>query len=214
MAKRTTRRAFAVASGLLILVSAAASIEATPLPKPKVMGNSKMQRQMLAKELMLASNAARKADLKLDQNIEALARSLPVLLPLNASYFSDDYGVEEDQRLRYKLSRHLGPNPYDEALELKGEMQRARDLYKSMHQGAEVAQIRVYLLRTAMLDWQKPEAAIEASLPYIEKTDTTPGTIYILTGPDNRFCVLGLSIDGQPLKSEQGYRAALGHFGR
>jgi hypothetical protein len=78
-----------------------------PLPKPKVMGNSKMQRQMLAKELMLASNACRKADLRLDQNIEALAKSLPVLLPLSAAYFSDDFSATDAKQLHLKLSRYL-----------------------------------------------------------------------------------------------------------
>lgn len=214
MAKRDTKRAWRAAPGLLILLCQASSTGAMPLPKPKVMGNSKMQRQMLAKELMLASNACRKADLRLDQNIEALAKSLPVLLPLDAAYFGDDFSAADAQQLRLKLSRYLGPNPYDQAEELKGELQRARGQYKSMHAGQDSEQSRVYLLRAAQLDWQRPEAAIEASLPYIERNDTTPGTIYILTGPNNRFCVLGLSIDGHPLKSEQGYRAALGHFRR
>lgn len=71
---------------------------------------------------MLASNACRKADSRLDQNIEALAKSLPVLLPLSAAYFSDDFSATDAKQLHLKLSRYLGSNPYDQAAELKGEL--------------------------------------------------------------------------------------------
>ncbi len=93
--------------------------------------SGKTQKQMLAKEILLASLAVRRAEAKLDDQLEALGAKLPLLLHKQELTGSPT----EDRPWRKRLADRLGANPFDLEPELSGEMARARATWSANHSG-------------------------------------------------------------------------------
>ena len=93
--------------------------------------SGKTQKQMLAKEILLASLAVRRAEAKLDRQLEALAGKLPQLLHKQELTGSPS----DDLPWRRRLADQVGANPFDLEPELSGEMARARATWSANHSG-------------------------------------------------------------------------------
>lgn len=93
--------------------------------------SGKTQKQILAREILLASLAVRRAEAKLDDQLEALGAKLPRLLHKQELTGSPT----DDRPWRKRLADRLGANPFDQEPELSGEMARARATWSANQSG-------------------------------------------------------------------------------
>lgn len=184
------------------------------------------QKHILAAQMLKATLAAQRADLKMDDSLEALAKSLPALLRGRQKQVTFD--PQSDLPLRQWLDARLGANPYDQEDDLKGEMQRIRVAWEANNPqmvttsrplgqtpGTRKAHPRVYFLpfQEGYFDFSRLSGYVANLEPTIVGTDNIPGTIYILMLPKNQFCLFSISLDGRPMHSAQkGLRAVTGSF--
>lgn len=214
MAGRTGRYARRAALGLLVL----------SMYLPAQAGPN--QKHILAAQMLKATLAVQRADLKMDDSLEALAKSLPALL--RESKNKPSFDPETDLPLRRLLDAKLGPNPYDQEVDLIQEMQRIRVAWQADHPqmvttsrlpgetpGTRKPHPRLYFLpfQEGYFDISRLSQYVAGFEGTICRLDNIPGTIYILILPKNQFCLFSIGLDGKPMSSPQkGLRAVTGSF--
>ncbi|MBN8662448.1 MAG: hypothetical protein J0M35_18910 [Candidatus Obscuribacter phosphatis] len=191
---------------------------------------TRQQKQVIAKELHLAGLAARKANLKMDQDIEALAEALPVLLSRLTKKLAPGQVItspvlETTEPVKTILSR----NPYAQEKELAGELSRQRAEYAAaapavQHQGFGSTKIkgdrreqeeeqtpRLYIVGVSPQEISETTNGGELSETLKAQTQTNriAGTYYVFCDR-KQFLVTAIGLEGEALHGEKGLRASLG----
>lgn len=223
MAGRTGRHARRAPHRLLVLLIFAAFAAIAGIDSASA---APSQKHILAAQMLKATLAVQRADLKMDDSLEALAKTLPALLRGRQKQVTFD--PQADLPLRQWLDAKLGANPYDREEDLAGEMQRIRVSWQANNPqmvttsrtpgetpGTRKPHPRVYFLpfQEGYFDLSRLSHYVANLEPTIAGTDNIPGTIYILILPKNQFCLFSISLDGRPMNSaEKGLRAVTGSF--
>lgn len=191
---------------------------------------TRQQKQVIAKELHLAGLAARRANLKIDQDIEALAEALPVLLSRLTKDLTPGQVITAPTLERAApVKAILDRNPYDQEKELAGELSRQRAEYAAAspaikHDGFGSTKIkgdrrekeeepppRLYIVGVS--NREIAETINSGELSETLKTQTQAnhiaGTYYVFCDR-KQFLVTAIGLEGQALHGEKGLRASLG----
>lgn|GEM_PF-745002 len=216
MVRRTARRRAApvflaslVTSASLISIFSSAAAPAQILHQAVPGSSRELKQRLLIRNLILLQGIVDRANQKLGENIELLAKTLPQSIAYEETLSGRD--LNQDGSLLKLLEQTVGANPFDLEEQLKTEVSRVRSVLQAdqvskragpLTAGEKPAAMpgRIFFRRSTFINPSEPARTID-SLP-AEDLARWPGTINILIDSSGAYVVFATSLEMSTLKSK------------